>query len=216
MVVFCRQAGKDITGSLANAAKDGCQSIISFGVAGGLSPDLRPGDWIVASKVIGVETSYATNFLLSRKLLEAVPGAEYAPIAGVDAPVLDAAAKREFHRLIGASAVDMESHLVAKFATARGLAFAAIRVVIDPAHRNIPAAALTGLRADGGADAKAVLRALLRSPRQLPSVARLAADALTARNALVRTRRRLGPGLGLLGTSQGEGLLSLTSINSDK
>ena len=44
--VICR--GPDIAETLRLAYEAGCRSIISFGVAGGLAPDLRPGDWIVA------------------------------------------------------------------------------------------------------------------------------------------------------------------------
>ncbi len=198
MAVFCRAAGQSVERSLDTAVKSGCRSIISFGIAGGLSPDLRPGDWIVASAIATAQGSYATDLALSRKLLEAVPGAEYAPIAGVDSPLLDPASKQEFHRA-GAAAVDMESHLVARLAAAHGLTFAAVRVVVDPAHRVIPTAVVTGLRPNGSADTRAVLRELLKSPREVPLLARLALDALTARNALARTRRTLGPGLGLLG-----------------
>lgn len=198
VVVVCREAGRSLARSLENARKEGYRSIISFGVAGGLCPDLRPGDWIVASSIVSAKASYATDLPLSRKLLQAVPGAEYAPIAGVDRPVLDALAKRDFHRRVGAVAVDMESHLVAEFAITNGLAFAAVRVVIDPAHRSVPASALAGLRPDGGTQAGTVLRELLRSPRDVPQLARLVVDALAARSALVRTRRSLGPGFGLL------------------
>jgi hypothetical protein len=141
---------------------------------------------------------------LSRKLLELVAGAEYAPIVGVDVPVLDSAHKRVMHETLGAVGVDMESHMVAEFATANGMAFAAMRVVIDPVHRSVPFAAMSGMRPDGGTDASAVLRELVRSPRWVPSIARLAVDALAARNALVRTRRLLGPGLGVLPQPRGE------------
>ncbi len=171
--------------------------MISFGVAGGLAPDLRPGDWIVGSSIIDLVTSHATDFALSRRLLNAVPEAEYAPIAGVDAPLLDPAAKHAYHRKLGAAAVDMESHLVARFARARGLAFGAIRVVIDPAHRAVPASALAGMRPNGETDLKAVLRQLLTSPRQVGQLARVSVDALAARRALFKLRRLLGPGLGV-------------------
>jgi adenosylhomocysteine nucleosidase len=216
VVVFCRQTGRGIAESLERAINGGCRSIISFGVAGGLSPDLRPGDWVIASRVESVRGTYATSFLLSRKLLECVPGAEYSPIAGVDVPILSAAAKRQLHEMSGVSAVDMESHMVAEFATARGLDFGAIRVVIDPAERSVPMAALMGLRPDGSTDVKAVLRGLIRSPQELPLLARVVGDAFAARNALIKIRRMLGPGLGLLDHGGDRPLASLALAGADR
>jgi adenosylhomocysteine nucleosidase len=195
VLVFCR--GRQFAHALACAIEEGCRSIISFGIAGGLSPGLRPGDWIVASAILSSEKRYTTDLALSRKFLDLIAGAEYAPIAGVDAPVVDPVAKQQIHR-IGAAAVDMESHLAARLAAAHDLAFAAVRVVIDPAHRPVPTAAIVGMRPDGRTDVKAVLRELIASPRQAPLLARIALDALTARNALLKMRRRLGPGLGIL------------------
>src|SRR5450432_4139417 len=50
--VICRDTESGVAASIADALKRGCRSIISFGVAGGLAPHLRPGNWVVASSVI--------------------------------------------------------------------------------------------------------------------------------------------------------------------
>jgi hypothetical protein len=71
-------------------------------------------------------------------------------------------------------------------------------VVIDPAHRAVPAAAIAGMRPGGGTSVTAVLRELIASPAQLSSLLRIAADAYTARGALLRARRMLGPAFGLV------------------
>jgi adenosylhomocysteine nucleosidase len=199
--VVCRDAGADLAGHLNDAITRGCDSIISFGVAGGLAPYLRAGDWIVASSVIDSGKRKPTNAAWSQKLLRAIPGASFAVVAGVDAPVSDPVLKREWHIKTGAAAVDMESHIVARLAAAHSLAFAAIRVIVDPAHRTVPAAALAGMRADGKTDPSAVLRALCADPSQALGLMRVAADAFFARNALDRGRRMLGPSLGLVETA---------------
>jgi adenosylhomocysteine nucleosidase len=95
----------------------------------------------------------------------------------------------------GAAAVDMESHLAAAVASACALPFAACRVIIDPADRPLPAAALIALRRDGTLDVARVLASLVRSPRQLPALMRTALDARAARAALLRGRRLLSAGL---------------------
>ena len=196
--VVCREPRSDISGPLHDAIKRGCRSIISFGVAGGLAPHLRPGDWIVASSVIDSGKRRATDAEWSRRLLRTVPGAGFASVAGVDAPVSDPRIKREWHSKTGAAAVDMESHIVARVAAAHGLAFAAVRVIVDPVHRTVPAAALAGMRPDGSTDVAAVLRSLVSAPSEALALMRVAADAFLARNSLQRGRRLLGPGFGLL------------------
>ena len=194
--VVCREVAADLSAPLSDAIKRGCRSIISFGIAGGLAPHLRPGDWIVASSIIDSGRHKPTDAEWSRKLLKTVPGAGFAPVAGVDAPVSDPAVKREWHSKTGAVAVDMESHIVARLAAAHDLAFAAVRVIVDPVHRSVPAAALAGMRPDGSTDPVAVLRALMAAPSEVMGLMRLAADAFLARSSLQRGRRLLGPGLG--------------------
>jgi adenosylhomocysteine nucleosidase len=202
--VVCRDAAADLAGPLNEAIKRGCRSIISFGVAGGLAPHLRAGDWIVASSVIDSGKRKPTDAAWSHKLLKAIPGAGFAAVAGVDAPVSDPAIKRDWHSRTGAVAVDMESHIVARLAGTHSLAFAAIRVIVDPAHRMVPAAALAGMRSDGKTDPSAVLRALMAAPYEALGLMRVAADAFFARNALQRGRCLLGPGLGLADVAHGE------------
>lgn len=192
--VICR--GPDIAETLRLAYDAGCRSIISFGVAGGLAPDLRPGDWIVASEVLDAQTARPTHPIWSRNLLEIIPEVRYGPVIGVPAPVSDPLAKHDLHARTGAIAVDMESHIVAEFAAAHGMSFAVARVIVDPAHRRVPDAALIALR-PGGTNLSAILREVLTKPTQVLPLLRIAGDAYAARSALLRLRRLLGPGFGI-------------------
>jgi hopanoid-associated phosphorylase len=191
--VICRDAENEVAASLDLAIKRGCRSFISFGVAGGLAPHLRPGDWIVASSIIDGQQTRPTDQVWAEKMLELIPGASHAPIVGVDTAVTVPEAKRRMHVETGAAAVDMESHHAARIASTHGLSFAAVRVVIDPAHRVVPKAALAGMRPGGGTSVMAVIRELIARPSQLSGLLRVAVDAYAARNALLRTRRMLGP-----------------------
>jgi adenosylhomocysteine nucleosidase len=202
VVVICRNTESEVASSLNHAIKKGSRSIISFGVAGGLAPHLRPGNWVVASSIIDAQQTRLTDRVWSEKILEMIPGAEHKPIAGVDAAVADPEAKRRMHVETGAATVDMESHLVARLASSHGLNFAAVRVVIDPAHRVVPEAAIAGMRPDGGTSITAVIRELIVGPSQLSGLLRVAYDAYTARRALLRARRLLGPDFGFLGLSE--------------
>jgi adenosylhomocysteine nucleosidase len=176
------------------ARRAGCRSIISFGVAGGLASDLAPGDCVVASAIIDYSTWRPTDPLWSRKLTELIPNVRHGAIVGVNAVVSNPADKQKLHALTGAVAVDMESHLVARLAASYDLAFAAVRVVVDPAHRAVPPAALLAMAPGGNTDMSSMLWELLARPSQLSPLLRLAADVYVARAALVRLRRALGPG----------------------
>jgi adenosylhomocysteine nucleosidase len=135
----------------------------------------------------------------ARRLLQALGCAVHADVAGVDAPVVDPVAKRQLRDTTSSIAVDMESHIAAAAAEAHGLSFAACRVIIDPAHRALPPAALVNLRPDGTPDIAAVLRSVIRQPYQLPALLRVAADARAAQLALLAGRRRLGAGFSFPG-----------------
>lgn len=194
IAVLCGTAQRYVD-KLEAAVRQGGSGIISIGIAGGLAPDLAPGDWVVASGVLAGSARYATDRAWSRRLIEALPTAVLADISGVDAPVVAKDDKLRLHRDSGTVAVDMESHIAARIAAEHGIPFAACRVIIDPADRTLPPAALVGMRADGKADAWAVARSLLSQPRQLFALMRVVADARAARSALFQGRRKLGDNL---------------------
>src|SRR5690348_498058 len=107
-------------GVLAAPSADGsitrCLGIISFGIAGGLKPGLRAGSVVVAAGIVDGGELRRTDVAWSSMLLEALPGAKHAIVAGADAPVVSTEAKRAIHRDTGAVSVDMESHLAARLA----------------------------------------------------------------------------------------------------
>jgi adenosylhomocysteine nucleosidase len=187
---------KRLEADLNLAVAQGCRSILSFGIAGGLAPRLRPGAWLIARAVIDGTSRIATDPDWSARLAELIPGAEIVDVIGVDSPIGNSAQKRATYEATGAGVADMESHIAARVALAHGLPFAVCRVVADPAERSLPPAALVGMRVDGSIDAAAVLYSLLRKPRQLAALVRLARDTQTAFRSLFSGREVLGPCFG--------------------
>ena len=88
----------------------------------------------------------------------------------------DAAAKTALHGATGALAVDMESEVAARFAAARGLKLAALRVISDDASHTLPPAALVAMTPDGGIALGRVLWSLAKNPLQLGALIRTAAS----------------------------------------
>lgn len=157
----------------ARLLDEGCAMAISFGVAGGLDPALRPGDPLLCGAVVE----------------EGGPRADPdgAALLGVEAVVLDPSEKRRLFEATGAQAVDMETHRVARAARARGRSWRAIRAVGDPAERALPALAAEALDANGRPRIGHVLARLLRQPGQLPALLSVKRDT----DAALATLRRL-------------------------
>jgi hopanoid-associated phosphorylase len=192
VVVVCEGNGQRLAAELRTAATPATRGILSVGFAGGLAPGLRPGACVVARSVLALGEGFATDEAWTQRMRTALPAALHADLAAVDRPIQLPAEKRALHTRTGAVAVDMESHIAGRMARDRGLPFAALRVIIDPAGTAVPKAALAGHRADGGSDARAVAMALLRRPGDLAAVLRLGVGAWTASRALLRCRRQLG------------------------
>ncbi|HLL26653.1 MAG TPA: adenosylhopane nucleosidase [Xanthobacteraceae bacterium] len=197
--VICRGNEETLAGAIARAIGKDCRGLISFGVAGGLAPHLRAGTCIVGSTIFGGATPFTTDHHWSRSLLQTIPGAVHGDIVGVPAPVAHPEEKRDLHESTGAMAVDMESHVVASVAAARGLPVAAIRVITDSAARGLPQSALAAMRANGTIDIAAMIRSIVKAPGELPMLFRTARDALVGSFALLRSRQLLDASFGLPG-----------------
>jgi adenosylhomocysteine nucleosidase len=193
--VICNQSS-GLRAALRGAIARGASGIISFGIAGGLAPDLAAGDWVVASGVRSGNDVIATDRAWASRLLEILPNAVHANVVGADAVIPEPAEKFQLYDETGSAAVDMESHIAAEIAAEHRIPFAACRVIIDAAHRALPPAATLGLRPDGSPDVVAVFRSVLQNPGQVPDLIRTALDLQIARRALQAGRKQLGVGLG--------------------
>ena len=172
----------------------GATALVSFGLAGGLDPALRPGSLILPSfvrlgvlpgaSVMGADMALAGQF-----------GGltEHTMLAASDI-VADAATKRRLHATTQANAVDLESGAVARVAEAHALPFIIIRAICDPAERDLPPAALLALGPNGAINFRRVLGSVLTKPGQISGLLALARDAAEARRALIRLAERFHTG----------------------
>jgi len=166
---------------------DGARALISFGLAGGLDPALRPGTLVIPAAVLTADGLH----LADATLVSALGGPTRTLYAGATMAV-SAAEKASLRRATGADAIDLESGVVAEIAAGQGLPFAVLRAVCDPADSTLPRAAIIALDADGAIALARVALSVLRHPAQLPALMRLAAQAATARAALQRRVREIG------------------------
>src|SRR5262245_25730806 len=111
VVTLCASRPDSFADELAAAIAKGVRGIVSFGIAGGLAAHLQPGACIVARSIVTPEQRFDSHLEWSSHLLQTIPGALHADIAGVRVPVTNAADKIMLGRSTGASVVDMESML---------------------------------------------------------------------------------------------------------
>jgi hypothetical protein len=134
----------------------------------------------------------------SQRLAKALGDVPIVDMAGMDVPVADPAGKRALHVATRAATVDTESHVAARVAAAHNLPFTALRVVADPAERQLPPAALVGVRPDGKLAMGRIMRSLISEPQQIPHLFRTALDTRAAFAALFRSREMVAGGFGFL------------------
>lgn len=156
--------------------------VIATGLAGALSEDLRPGDLVLADRLILDEER---SDLVSTTI--AIPSAHLASFKAalethrlkfVTGTILTAArilkngaAKRDARATTGALAVDMESAAVAAEAHRCGLRFACVRAVLDTVDEEIVGAELAG--PNGEVKPLAAAGFVLRNPAAVLGLARM-------------------------------------------
>ena len=164
--------------------------VVSFGIAGGLHPDLAPGDLVLGASVAHGGSAWEAcrnlNVTLRGTLAARSLRIFEGPTVGSESVVTTLQAKAGLRDASGAIAVDMESHVAARWASDNDLPFAILRVISDPAHRALPAVAVNALKPDGGVDVLRVLRGLIRRPGQFAALASAGRDARAAFAALGR------------------------------
>jgi adenosylhomocysteine nucleosidase len=176
------------SGAACRALLDqGANSLISFGLAGGLDPGLAPGAPAIPETVLVGGSRLAAD----PSLTHALGGPTMACLAGAVSIVGTAAAKRRLWLDTNCSALDLESGAVAELAGSAGVAFAVLRAVCDPASIDLPPAALLALSGTGRIRPGRILTSLGRQPGQLASLLRLSWAAARARRTLLDRLRTL-------------------------
>src|SRR5881392_2704882 len=173
------------TALVKDAARD-AKCLVSFGVAGGLSPYLKPGHVILSAEVIGDDHHWRPNERFQQQIrgLGGRIGALEGAVLGSRAILATEDDKTRAWRETGAVAVDLESAIVARAAEAAGIPFLVLRTIADPATRELPPAALIPLSQDGTAALTRVLGEVLRRPRQIAALFGLARETRQALIAL--------------------------------
>ena len=196
--IVCAGAKTDNAYAQANSLiKNGCEILISFGVAGALDPSLNAGDIVLPRSVIHKDgTVFKTASDLHQKSSSHMSekfSPSNGPIFGSTTLISNSAEKQRLFQSHGTIAVDMESLGVAKAAQENDCPFLAIRAISDTAQQNLPAASLQAIDQDGNIKIARVLKELAKKPSDLPALLKLGGNSSKAFASL---RRVAALGLG--------------------
>ena len=157
----------------------GATALVSFGMAGGLDPALICGAVLLPEEVVArngaVVSATSTEWRL--RLRTALPGSCIAcggRLLTSERPVASPEAKAAAWRESRAAAVDMESAAIAEVARQAGLPFIALRVIVDTASDQLPAAVIAA-SSGGQLRLGRLLAALVRAPGDIGGLIRLSA-----------------------------------------
>jgi adenosylhomocysteine nucleosidase len=194
-----------VTGGSSSRARAGAErlvaqgaaALVSFGLAIGLAPILRPGDVVIAESVVlpggGTAPTHAGwRDELMRRLAGSELSVRIARIVGSDEPPFSASAKRRAFQTTFAAAMDTESHAVAEVAMAARLPLLVVRAVAEPAEAVRPAVAFAAAGADGHARSLALVGHLAMRPWEIAAAWRFSRNGRTGLEALRRVAA-IGP-----------------------
>lgn len=188
--------------ALGGADSDAC--VLIAGVCRGLDPSLAPGALILARAVAADGAPELVpapgSFGAARRALRMRhPGFVSSKLLTVGEPLDGVRARTEAWNAHGAAGIDMETYDIARACEARGLAWVAVRAVLDPAGARLPRAA-AAWREDS--DDAAIARSALTTPRDWPAYLRLALQLRTSLQALSAAIPALVSALGRLDAHQ--------------
>lgn len=171
--------------------EQGATRLVSWGCAGALSEELKPGDLVLADKLKDADGNFVDDVYVSSSLHDVINN--YLPkktsvYTGILVESRDIIAlsviKKQLHASTGAIAVDMESIAIAKVAKQHRLSFLALRVIVDPASMNLPEAINQSLNAQGVIELPKLLLFIARHPLQIPGLMRLGRHFNAAKKTL--------------------------------
>jgi hopanoid-associated phosphorylase len=169
----------------------GATSLMSWGMAGGLDPTLRPGNLLLPDAVSLPDGSvFPTNPQWRERLSSLLAAAVRGTILTTPVAVDSVGEKAALFSRTGAVAVDMESAAIAKVAADRGLPFVAVRVIVDTARDVLPKAVVAASGA-GQVNLPRLIRGLLRSPAEVLPLIRLARRYAAAKKSLIVIAARI-------------------------
>ena len=177
----------------------GAKGLVSFGVAGGLTASLRPGDLVLSDVVTGETgerwaTAVTWRDALERRLGE-LSVVSHGMVAESRQVVATPSDKRALHAQTGAAIVDMESASILRVAAQHDLRGIIVRAVADDATVALPSAVRRAFDSQGNLRPCRCVMSALQNPRIVPDLLRVARGFSRATRTLRAVVATVGPRL---------------------
>lgn len=197
-ILCCAGAKSERAGILAQRLiNQGCNGLLSFGMAGGLKEDFLPGNLIIASTIFGPKGQVFETSKLWLKRIYSLSSSDVsiaiAPMVGANEVIRSSKAKKELGIATEAVAVDMESHTVGAVANKAGIPFMVIRAIADPVGCSIPDWLSGKISEQGTPQYGAILASLAIHPWDFKKLVQLNRNSSLALSSLRSIANRLGP-----------------------
>ena len=174
----------------------GASGLVSFGMAGGLTAEARPGLLVVPAAIHAPDgRTFPTTTPWRRRAVERLAplaGISEAPLASFEHPLTSYLDKATAWARAQAMAADMESAAIAEVARAHRLPFIALRAIVDPLDFTLPPAAIRSMGRNGRLNPLRLVISLLADRRQVSALRELSGHAAAARKTLEATARAFG------------------------
>jgi hypothetical protein len=157
--------------------------VLTCGFAGGLNPDLKPGDVVFELSTL--------NSQLSTCLLAA--GAKPAKFFCADRIATTVAEKKKLRAETGADAVEMESGAIQAVCRERGIPCATVRVISDTANEDLPLDFNALAKPDMSLDYGKLAWAIARSPGKIGALLKLQKQTRFAAERLADVLSKITP-----------------------
>lgn len=173
--IICTGArAENAANGAARLAAGGATHLVSFGLAGALHDNLKPGDLMLPARVIDAEgQDWTPDAAWRERICRGHIAAHDAPLLGLDHPARTGAQKLFLSATLDAASVDMESHFIARAAEAAGVPFVVVRAIADDSRTTLPNAAMEAVSPEGRELPLNAAKALIRRPGEIGALMRL-------------------------------------------
>ncbi len=167
--------------------KKGVSTLVSWGCAGALIPDISPGDLVLPKVIITGDKTITSNTKWHDRLYSTLKkhlNVNTGPLVQHEKILATPEDKKSLALKCNAVAIDMESGAVAEAACSAGIPFIAIRAISDTANMTIPLSATKAADISGQICAAHLLMELLKNPADISGLFRLAMTFHAAKKTL--------------------------------
>ncbi|MBX7146769.1 MAG: hypothetical protein K1X44_05620 [Alphaproteobacteria bacterium] len=187
---------KKITEKLAwDLVEQGAKGLLSFGLAGGLTPEIKSGDIIIPDQVLTKNDMFTTDYIWHQNIVRYLSvnnlSIKQNKLLGSDIPLISVEQKKSMHDIFNVSCVDMESHHVARVAQQAKLPFLVIRVIIDTYNDQMPSFIIKAMQQDGTITIIPLFKGIMVEPTSIYNMAKLGINFFKAIKQLRRVARCL-------------------------